>query len=103
MEYTTLYNGVKMPMMSFGVFLFPEEICEQCVLDALDIGYRAFDTAQAYNNEHLLGNALQRAGIPREELFSVQETFGGLKVWRPWRPWLFQFWYGGNVSIISSY
>ena len=69
MEYTTLYNGVKMPMMSFGVFLFPEEICEQCVLDALDIGYRAFDTAQAYNNEHLLGNALQRAGIPREELF----------------------------------
>ena len=69
MEYTTLYNGVKMPMMSFGVFLFPEEICEQCVLDALDIGYRAFDTAQAYNNEHLLGNALQRAGIPRDELF----------------------------------
>lgn len=69
MEYVTLYNGVKKPMLSFGVLLIPEETFEQCVFDALEAGYRAFDTAQAYGNEHLLGSALKKSGIPREELF----------------------------------
>ena len=69
MEYITLNNGVKKPMLSFGVLLIPEETFEQCVFDALDAGYRAFDTAQAYGNEHLLGSALKKSGIPREELF----------------------------------
>ena len=55
MEYTTLYNGVKKPMISFGVLLIPEEVFEQCIFTALEAGYRAFDTAQAYGNEHLLG------------------------------------------------
>ena len=69
MEFTTLYNGVKMPMLGFGIYQLPPESCEQCVLDALSAGYRAFDTAQSYGNEELLGNALKRAGIPREEVF----------------------------------
>ena len=69
MEYTTLYNGVKKPMISFGVLLIPEEVFEQCIFTALEAGYRAFDTAQAYGNEHLLGSALKKSGIPREELF----------------------------------
>ena len=69
MEFTTLYNGVKKPMISFGVLLIPEEVFEQCIFTALEAGYRAFDTAQAYGNEHLLGSALKKAGIPREELF----------------------------------
>ena len=69
MEFTTLYNGVKKPAISFGVLLIPEEVFEQCIFTALEAGYRAFDTAQAYGNEHLLGSALKKSGIPREELF----------------------------------
>ena len=69
MEYVTLYNGVKKPMLTFGVLLIPEETFEQCIFDALEAGYRSFDTAQAYGNEHLLGSALKKSGMPREELF----------------------------------
>lgn len=69
MEYTTLYNGVKKPAVSFGVLLIPEETFEECIFTALEAGYRAFDTAQAYGNEHLLGSTLKKSGIPREELF----------------------------------
>lgn len=69
MEYTTLYNGVTMPMLGYGIYQLPPESCELCVLAALDTGYRAFDTAQSYGNEALLGNALKKAGIPREDIF----------------------------------
>ena len=69
MEYVTLYNGVKKPMLTFGVLLIPEETFEQCIFDALEAGYRSFDTAQAYGNEHLLASALKKSGMPREELF----------------------------------
>lgn len=69
MEYITLYNGVKKPVLSLGVLLIPEEIFEPCVFAALEAGYRAFDTAQSYGNEHLLGSALKKSGIPRQELF----------------------------------
>ena len=69
MEYTTLYNGVQMPMVGFGIYQLPPETCEQCVLDALKAGYRAFDTAQSYGNEEYLGNALKASGIRREEVF----------------------------------
>ncbi len=74
MEYTTLSNGVKMPMEGFGVFQVPEAaVCEQAVTDALAVGYRLIDTAAAYFNEEAVGNAVRVAikknGIPREELF----------------------------------
>lgn len=56
-------------MLGFGIYQLPPETCEQCVLDALQAGYRAFDTAQSYGNEEQLGNALKKAGISREEVF----------------------------------
>ncbi|MBQ3532911.1 MAG: aldo/keto reductase [Oscillospiraceae bacterium] len=69
MEYVTLNNGVKMPMLGFGVYQIPPEDCCRLVLDALEVGYRAIDTAQQYCNESGVGEALARCGIPREELF----------------------------------
>lgn len=70
MEYTTLSNGVKMPMEGFGVFQVPETaVCEQAMADALSVGYRLIDTAAAYFNEEAVGAAIKKSGIPREELF----------------------------------
>ena len=70
MDYTTLSNGVKMPMEGFGVFQVPEAaVCEQAVTDALAAGYRLIDTAAAYFNEEAVGAAIKKSGIPREELF----------------------------------
>ena len=61
MEYTTLRNGVTMPLEGFGVFQIPEAaVCEQAVLDALDTGYRLIDTAAAYFNEEAVGAAQVR-------------------------------------------
>lgn len=70
MDYTTLSNGVKMPMEGFGVFQVPEAaVCEQAVTDALSVGYRLIDTAAAYFNEEAVGAAIKKSGIPRKELF----------------------------------
>lgn len=69
MEYISLYNGVKMPVLGYGVCLVSPDICEQCVEDALAVGYRLFDAAQAYGNEDCLGNALKNSQVPRQELF----------------------------------
>lgn len=70
MEYVTLNNGVKMPVLGYGVFQIPDlDECERCVLDAIDVGYRLIDTAQGYGNERAVGNAIRKSGIPREELF----------------------------------
>jgi diketogulonate reductase-like aldo/keto reductase len=69
MEYVTLNNGVKMPVLGYGVFQIPPEECERCVLDALEVGYRHIDTAQSYFNEEAVGNAIAKSGIARGELF----------------------------------
>lgn len=70
METVTLANGVKMPIMGFGVFQVPEAaVCEQAVSDALTVGYRLIDTAAAYFNEEAVGKAIAKSGIAREELF----------------------------------
>ena len=50
MEFVTLPNGVEMPILGYGVYQIPQDICERCVLDALQAGYRALDTAQSYFN-----------------------------------------------------
>ncbi|XVV10177.1 aldo/keto reductase [Actinoplanes sp. CA-131856] len=65
----TLNNGVKMPILGFGVFQVPGEQTEQVVSDALAAGYRAIDTAASYGNEEAVGRAIAKSGIPREELF----------------------------------
>lgn len=69
MQYITLNNGIKMPILGYGVYQINPKECEQCVLDAISVGYRAIDTAQAYGNEEQVGNAIQKCDIPRQELF----------------------------------
>lgn len=75
MEYVTLSNGVKMPMLGFGVYQIPKEDCERCVLDAISVGYRHIDTAQSYFNEEQVGNAITKCGVPREELFITTKVW----------------------------
>lgn len=70
MEYITLNNGIKMPMLGFGVFQVPDATqCEQAVLDAIESGYRLIDTAAAYMNEEAVGAAIKKCKVPRNELF----------------------------------
>ena len=69
MEYVTLNNGVKMPKLGYGVYQVSPDECERCVSDAIAVGYRSIDTAQAYANEEGVGRAVQRSGVKREELF----------------------------------
>lgn len=76
METVTLNNGVKMPLVGFGVFQIEDaDECERCVLDALDAGYRLIDTAQAYYNEEAVGRALQKTTVPREEIFLTTKVW----------------------------
>ena len=75
MEYITLSNGVKMPTLGYGVFLVSPDECERCVSDALSVGYRLIDTAQAYQNEEGVGNAWRKSGLKREDLFLVTKVW----------------------------
>ena len=69
MEYVKLNNGVEMPILDFGVYQIPREETKRCVLDAINVGFRAIDTAQSYFNEAEVGDAIKESGIPREEFF----------------------------------
>lgn len=70
MNKVTLNNGLEMPILGFGVFQVNDlKLCEQSVLDAIDTGYRSIDTAASYMNEQAVGNAINKSGIAREELF----------------------------------
>ena len=70
MEFVTLNNGVKMPILGFGVFQIPDPAaCEQAVLDAISVGYRSIDTAASYGNEESVGRAIAASGVDRKELF----------------------------------
>ncbi|MBQ8357490.1 MAG: aldo/keto reductase [Clostridia bacterium] len=75
MQYVTLNNGVKMPMLGYGVYQVTKDECERCVLDALKVGYRLIDTAQSYFNEEEVGNAIAKSGIPREEIFLTTKVW----------------------------
>jgi len=76
MKYVTLNNGVKMPILGYGVFqINDQEECERCVLDAISVGYRSIDTAQAYGNEEAVGIAIKKCGVPREELFITTKVW----------------------------
>ena len=59
MEYFTLNNGVKMPVIGFGTYQIPPEDTERCVSNALKVGYRCIDTAAAYFNEEGVGKAIK--------------------------------------------
>lgn len=69
MDYVTLHNQVKMPKLGYGVYQTPPDSTEQCVREAIEVGYRSIDTAQAYGNEEGVGNALASCGLPREDFF----------------------------------
>ena len=75
MEYTTLRNGVRMPMLGYGTFQIPAEDTKRCVLEALSVGYRSIDTAQGYFNEEGVGAAITECGIPREDLFLTDKVW----------------------------
>lgn len=69
MEYVTLNNGVKMPVIGYGVNKLEKGETERCVLDAINAGYRLIDTAQSYDNEKEIGSAIKKSKVPREEIF----------------------------------
>ena len=75
MEYVTLTGGVKMPKLGYGVYQVSPDECERCVSDALAVGYRSVDTAQAYYNEEGVGRAVKKSGIPRSELFLTTKVW----------------------------
>lgn len=75
MEFVTLNNGVKMPMLGYGVYQVDPVECERCVLDAIEVGYRSIDTAQAYNNEEGVGEAITKCGVKRDELFITSKIW----------------------------
>ena len=75
MDFTTLSNGVQMPMLGYGVYQVSQQECERCVLDALKTGYRSLDTAQSYFNEEQVGLAIKKSGIPRNEIFLTTKVW----------------------------
>lgn len=75
MKKVTLNNGIEMPVMGYGVWQIAPEECERYVSEALRVGYRSIDTAQAYYNEEGVGNAVRKSGIPREELFLTTKVW----------------------------
>lgn len=75
MDTVKLNNGVEMPVLGYGVYQVTPEECERCVADALSVGYRSIDTAQAYANEEGVGNAVKKSGIAREEVFITTKVW----------------------------
>lgn len=75
MKDVVLNNGVRMPILGYGVFQVSPEECERCVSDALNVGYRLIDTAQAYFNEEGVGRAIKKSGIKRDDIFLVTKVW----------------------------
>ena len=75
MEYVTLNNGIKMPMLGYGVYQVTNDECERCVRDALSVGYRSIDTAQAYGNEEAVGRGIKNSGVKREDIFLTTKVW----------------------------
>jgi diketogulonate reductase-like aldo/keto reductase len=91
MEYRELYNGVKIPMLGFGVYQIPEhEDAKKCVLAALNNGYRLIDTAQGYMNEEAVGEAIRESSIPREAIFITTKL------------WIQDFSYEGAIKATET-
>lgn len=75
MDYVTLNNGVKIPQLGYGVYQITKEECERCVLDALEVGYRAIDTAQSYFNEAEVGDAIEKSPVDRKDIFLTTKVW----------------------------
>ena len=74
MEFLTLNNGIRMPVIGFGTFMLGGETCTKAVAAAIESGYRMIDTAEAYGNEEQVGNGIKSSGIDRHELFLVTKV-----------------------------
>lgn len=75
MQTIQLANGIEMPLLGYGVFQVNPQECERCVSEALSVGYRLIDTAQAYANEEGVGAAIKKSGIKREDVFLVTKVW----------------------------
>lgn len=75
MDNIKLSNGIEMPQLGYGVYQVTPEECENCVMDAISVGYRMIDTAQAYHNEEAVGSALKKSGVSRDQLFLVSKVW----------------------------
>lgn len=75
MEFVTLNNGVKMPKLGYGVYQVDAAETERCVADAISVGYRSIDTAQAYGNEEGVGEAVTKSSVARDELFLTTKVW----------------------------
>lgn len=75
MEYFTLNNGVQLPVVGFGTWDVRGEKGKQCILDALELGYRLIDTAQMYDNEEIVGKTVQESGLPRQDIFLTTKLY----------------------------
>lgn len=75
MNTVKLNNGIEMPLIGYGVYQISPTECERCVSDALQVGYRLIDTAQAYHNEESVGNAVRKSGIDRKDIFIVSKIW----------------------------
>lgn len=75
MEYFTLNNEIQMPKVGFGTWDVRGEKGRQCILDALDLGYRLIDTAKMYDNEKIVGRAVRESGIARQEVFLTTKLY----------------------------
>lgn len=75
METVKLNNGIDMPVLGYGVFQIPDAETQQCVADALSVGYRLIDTAQMYLNEKGVGAGIRQSGVPRREIFLVDKIW----------------------------
>jgi 2,5-diketo-D-gluconate reductase A len=76
MDYVTLNNGLKMPLLGFGVFQIPDPAeCERSVIDAIAAGYRLIDTATSYMNEGAVGQGVNNSGVARADLFITSKLW----------------------------
>lgn len=75
MNYVKLNDGIEMPQMGYGVYKVSPQKCERCVSDALRVGYRMIDTAQAYHSGDGVGNAVKKGGIDRKDIFLVSKVW----------------------------
>lgn len=76
MKYVKLSNGIEMPILGFGVYQVNDlKECERVVSEAIEVGYRSIDTAQAYGNEEAVGNAIRKSGIDRKEFFITTKVW----------------------------
>lgn len=75
MQKVKLNNGIEMPILGFGVYQIEDQaLCEQCVYDAIETGYRSIDTAAAYGNEEAVGRAIKRSGVPAKTCLSLPNS-----------------------------